>query len=99
MENMENRMPDMENLSHKENKPMDKGASIRGVASYRKNMLLKKEQEGKEELYRVLEVTEELLVVSVYKRSMPIWKSLEEMDSYEEYNGSLLEDKELSPRR
>lgn len=99
MENMEKRMPDMENLPHKENEPMSKVASIRGVASYRKNMLLKKEKEGKEELYRVLEVTEELLVVSVHKRSMPIWKSLEEMDSYEEWNGPLLEDKELSPKQ
>ena len=45
----------------------------------RKFMLLKKEEETGVGVYRVLELAEKVLVIDCVKKTMPVWKSHEEL--------------------
>lgn len=49
----------------------------------KKGMLLKKENETEISLYRVLELTEKILVIDCNKKFMPVWKEYEEFTDYE----------------
>lgn len=50
----------------------------------RKGMLLKEKLEGNENLYRVLDLKEKVLVIDCVKKTMPVWKTYEELSSYVE---------------
>lgn len=50
----------------------------------RKGMLLKEKLEGNENLYRVLDLKENVLVMDCVKKTMPVWKTYEELSSYVE---------------
>lgn len=50
----------------------------------KKYMLLKKEKGEEASVYRVLELAEEkLLVIDCTKKFMPVWKRVEEVETYE----------------
>lgn len=50
----------------------------------KKGMLLKKENETGISLYRILELTEKILVIDCNKKIMPVWKEYEEFTDCEE---------------
>ena len=50
----------------------------------RKFMLLKKEEETGVGVYRVLELAEKVLVIDCVKKTMPVWKSHEELSGFVE---------------
>lgn len=50
----------------------------------RKEMLLRKENENSASLYRVLELSEKILVIDCVKKTMPVWKSYEELSGFVE---------------
>lgn len=49
----------------------------------KKGMLLKKENGTEISLYRILELTEKILVIDCNKKFMPVWKEYEEFSDYE----------------
>ena len=65
---------------------------------YKKQMLLKREKDGKVEIFRVLDVLENILVINCVKRSMPVWKTTEELSEYVEMEEQK-EEKILSPKQ
>lgn len=50
----------------------------------KKGMLLRKENENSATLYRVLELSEKILVIDCVKKTMPVWKSHEELSGFVE---------------
>lgn len=53
-------------------------------AELKKGMLLKREEESGTYFYRVLELEEErILIMDCVKKTMPLWKRIEEFDSFE----------------
>lgn len=50
----------------------------------KKGMLIKKEDETGISLYRILELTEKILVIDCDKKIMPVWKEYEEFTDCEE---------------
>lgn len=65
---------------------------------YKRQMLLKREKDGELEIFRVLDVLENVLVINCVKRSMPVWKTTEELSEYVEMEEQK-EEKILSPKQ
>ena len=65
---------------------------------YKKQMLLKREKDDEVEIIRVLDVLENILVINCVKRSMPVWKTIEELSEYVEIKEQK-EEKILSPKQ
>ena len=65
---------------------------------YKKQMLLKREKDDEVEIIRVLDVLENILVINCVKRSMPVWKTTEELSEYVEMEEQK-EEKILSPKQ
>lgn len=78
---------------HMENKPYKESSLL-----FHKNMLLKREKEDGEEIYRVLDITENLLVIDYVRPKMPVWKSKDEFMDFMEME-EIQEDKTLTPKQ
>ena len=53
-------------------------------ADMRKGMLLKGKIGAEERIYRVLDLKEKVLVLDCVKKTMPVWKTYEELSDYVE---------------
>lgn len=53
-------------------------------ADMRKGMLLKGKDGVEEKIYRVLDLKEKVLVLDCVKKTMPVWKTYEELSDYVE---------------
>lgn len=56
-----------------------------------KGMLLKKESDTGVSVFRVLEVTEKILVIDCVKKTMPVWCDMEQFADYEKVQESVLD--------
>ena len=59
-------------------------------ADMRKGLLLKGKIGEKEKVYRVLNLKEKVLVLDCVKKTMPIWKTYEELSDYVEKEGETM---------